>query len=231
MEGQNPTKTNSELLKNILNNPLLYEMYLEVNKDKITNIAYKKSLGKTKQLEMLDENSKLYNIALYLISKTKEMDSLSLQKILFFSNGLSSRFLYKPLIKTVAESWKYGPVYKDIYECFSYYEYKKIDYNELLKNKELDLSDEEKEYLNTILECFGCYSGAILREMTHLTDPWINTRIGLKEYESSNRIITIDEMNEYFSKVCNEYNIKELKDIKKYSEDLFEKAKKNLFNN
>ena len=33
LDGQNPTRDNSELLKNILRNPILYEMYLEVNKD------------------------------------------------------------------------------------------------------------------------------------------------------------------------------------------------------
>ena len=43
LKGGNPSKENSELLKNILNNPFYYEMYLEVNKDKLTNLAYKKS--------------------------------------------------------------------------------------------------------------------------------------------------------------------------------------------
>lgn len=229
LDGQNPTRENSELLKSILNNSLLYEMYLEANKDKITQVAYKKSLGKTKQLEMRDGKSKIYNIALYLINQAKEIDALSLQKLLYFSNGLSNKFLNEVLIDVPAESWKYGPVYKDIYECFSYYEYKKIDYNDLLKNKEFDLRKEEKDYLNAILKFFGCYSGSILREMTHLTEPWINTRIDLREDEPSNRIITIEDMNTYFNKVYEEYNMKELHDIKKYSEDLFERAQRNLF--
>ncbi len=230
LDGQNPTKENSELLKNILNNPLLYEIYLEANKYKITKIAYKKSLGKTKQIEMNEDKSKIYNIALYLINKAKEIDSLSLQKILYFSLGFFSIFYKRKLANVEAESWKYGPVYKDVYECFSYYEYKKIDYNELLTNKELYLTKEEKSYLDTMLEFFGCYSGSILREMTHLTDPWLNTRTGLKEDESSNRIITIKDMDTYFEKIYKEYNMKSIKDIKKYSDDLFKEAQRNLFN-
>ena len=50
LEGRNPHKENSELLKSIDNNPLLYEMYLITNKDLITPVAFKKSLGKTKKI-------------------------------------------------------------------------------------------------------------------------------------------------------------------------------------
>lgn len=226
--GSNPTKENSELLKNILNNPFYYEMYLEVNKDKVSSVAYKKSLGKTKQIELSSGKSKLYDVALYIISKLKEVDTLSLQKLLYFANGLSKKFFNNNVINEESESWKYGPVYKDIYDCFSYYGYNKINLEELTKNRELRINDKEKEYLDKIIECFGYYSGSILREMSHLTDPWINTRIGLKGDEPSKRKITLEEMNNYFDKVIKEYNIKDLNDIKKYSDDLFEKAKKEI---
>ena len=218
LEGSNPSKENSDLLKRILNSPMLYEMYLEVNKDKITDVAYKKSLGK----------SKIYNVCLYFISKLKEIDALSLQKLLYFSNGISNYFLGNNLINDVAQSWKYGPVYKEVYDCFSYYGYNKLDYNELVKDKNIDLSDEEKKFLDVIIDSFGFYSGGILREMSHLTDPWINTRVGLMDDEPSNRIISLDEMNEYFSKIIKKYKIKDIHDISKYSEDLFLKAKEKL---
>lgn len=231
LDGQNPTRENSELLKNVLNNPWLYEMYLIVNKDKLTPAAYKKSLGKTKQLEMINEKSKLYSVALYIIDTIKEIDTLSLQKLLYFSNGLSHCFLGNNLIGETAESWRYGPVYKDIYECFSYYQYNKIDYNELCLNVEYNLTTDEKKYLDTIIECFGCYSGAILREMTHLTDPWINTRVGLNDDDSSNRIIDLGEMNLYFDRIYKEYNMKDVCDIRMYSDELFEEAKIRLFEN
>ena len=65
--------------------------------------------------------------------------------------------------------------------------------------------------------------------MTHLTDPWINSREGLKEDDPTNRIISIQDMETYFKKVCEDYNINRVKDIHKYSEDLFKKAKKKLF--
>ena len=230
LDGQNPTKDNSELLKNILNNPILYEMYLEVNKDRITEIAYKKSLGKTKQIELKENKSKIYNVALYIINKVKEIDALSLQKILYYCELFSNKFLNKNILNINPEAWIYGPVYKDIYDSFSYYKYNKIDYNELLTNDKIDLDEKEKEYLDTIIKDFGYYSGSILREMTHLTDPWLNARQGLEPNEYSNRIIEEKDINKYADKIIDEYDIKELCDINKYSETLFNQAKNNLEN-
>ena len=231
LDGQNPTRDNSELLKNILRNPILYEMYLEVNKDKISEIAYKKSLGKTKQIELKENKSKIYNVALYIINKVKEIDALSLQKILYYCELFSNKFLNKNILKINPEAWIYGPVYKDIYDSFSYYKYNKIDYNELLTNDSFDLDEKEKEYLDTIIKDFGYYSGSILREMTHLTDPWLNARVGLEPNEYSNRIIDEKDIEKYAKKIIKEYNIKELDDISKYSENLFNQAKKIIENN
>ena len=229
LDGQNPTKENSILLKGILDNPFLYEMYLEVNKDKISPIAYRKTLGKAKQEELSSNNSKLYNVALYTISKVNELDQLSLQKFIYFCNGLYKALFKKNLVNALPEAWKYGPVYRDIYDCFSYYEYKRINYDELVRNRDFDLSEEEKKFIDKTIEYFVCYSGPILREMTHLTDPWINARKGLQSFDSSNRIITQEDIDKYFNKILIDYDIKDISDIEKYSNNLFDKAKNNLF--
>ena len=229
LNGANPTKEISDLLKNILNNPFLYELYLRANKDKITEIAYKKSLGKTKQLELNSKQSKLYNVSLYIINKLEEVDPLSIQKLLYFADGFSNKFLGKDLFSDLPEAWIYGPVYKEIYDCFSYYKGNTINYNELLSNREYNLEDEEIEYLNNIIKTFGCYSGSLLREMTHITNPWINARIGLNEYEYSDRVISKEDINLYFDKICQEYNITCQDDIINYSNDLFIQSKDNLF--
>ena len=229
LNGANPTREISDLLKNILNNPFLFELFLNANKDKISNASYKKSLGKTKQLELINENSKLYNVTLYIINKLIEIDQLSVQKILFFANGFSKIFLGNNLFLDCPEAWVHGPVYKEIYDSLSYYKSDKIDYNELLSDREFELSDEEKKYIDVILESFGSYSGSILREMTHLTSPWINARDGLDIDEISSRKIDLDDMNDYFKEVYDEYKMHDLTDILKYSEKLFKKARKIKF--
>lgn len=48
LDGQNPTRYDSELLKNILNNPWYYEELLIINKYKISFFEYNKSLECTR---------------------------------------------------------------------------------------------------------------------------------------------------------------------------------------
>ena len=91
--------------------------------------------------------------------------------------------------------------------------------------------DKEKEYLDAIIEDFGCYSGTMLKEMTRLTTSWLETREGLNEGYSSERIIDEKDIKEYFSKVYNEYKMSFISDISKYSTHLFKEAKKDYFNN
>lgn len=231
LDGNNPTEENSLFLKEILNNPNLYELYLLTNKDKITEIAFKKSLGKTKQLELSNEHSKLYNIALYIINKLDEVTPLSLQKILYFADGFSKKILGEDLFNNSPEAWIHGPVYREIYECFSYYKSNTIYYSEILKDYEFNLTEEEKKYLDKITLIFGCYSGRILREMTHLTEPWVESRKGLAANEPTNRMIEKDQIDKYFNKVCEEYQIKTINDISNYSQSIFQKAVNELKNN
>lgn len=226
LNGLNPSVEISNLLKNILNNSFLYKLFLETNKDKITKIAYKKSLGKTVQIELKNNKSKLYNITLYLIEKLEDADALSIQKLLYFISGFSKSILNEEIFSDLSEAWIHGPVYREIYDALSYYKDQKIDYYELIKEREINLSEKEKEYIDEIIKDFGCYSGSMLRKMTHLTDPWINARKGLKENEPSNRIISAKEMNTYFTEMVEKYNIKKIKDIKKYSNYLFKEANK-----
>ena len=231
LNGANPTKEISDLLKGILENPFLYEMFLISNKDNITEIAYKKSLSKTKQLEMVNSHSKIYNASLYMISKLEEMDPLSLQKILYYAFGFSKIFLKEELFSDLPEAWVYGPVYKEIYDCFCYYKGDKIQYNELLKNREFDLNKNEKAYLDKIMECFGCYSGVILKEMTHMTKPWQQARVGLDKKDYSNRIIERKEIENYFQSIYEEYAMEDIKDISRYSNEMFKRARAHFMKN
>ena len=230
LNGQNPTKENSDFLKEILVNPNLYELYLITNKDKITELAYKKSLGKTKQLELTSTHSKLYNVALYIIDKLEDITPLSLQKILYFCEGFSKRILNKELFDDTPEAWVYGPVYREIYESFSYYKYNNINYSEILKDYDFRLDAKEKEYLDKMTLIFGCYSGKILREMSHTTTPWIDARKGLTDNVSSNRIIDRKAINKFFDGICDTYSISSVDDIKKYSTYIFNRVQEEDYN-
>lgn len=221
LDGQNPTRENSNLLKNIYDNPMLYELYLRTNFDKITKIAYKKSLGKTIQIEMKNNNSKLYNVALYLIERLGDVTPLALQKLLYFVQLFSKNYLSQNMFLDDCKAWVHGPVYSDIYDCFSYYKWNNIDYSELLKSREYNLNEKEIKFVNLIIKYFGCYSPKILEKMTHLTDPWLNARKGLEKDNKSIRVIELKDIEDYRNKINKKFKTNTIEEYSKY---LFKKV-------
>jgi uncharacterized phage-associated protein len=152
---------------------------------------------------------------------------MSIQKVLYFINGFAKKFLSKKIFKENSEAWIHGPVYRDLYLAFCTYYKNSIDINDLVKNKEIDLTKDEKEYIDKILPYFSNYSGSALRNMSHLTDPWIKAREGFVNDDYSDRIIEEKDIDEYFDKVIKEYKIEKIEDVKRYAQDLFEKAIEN----
>ncbi|MDE6142375.1 MAG: DUF4065 domain-containing protein, partial [Bacilli bacterium] len=123
LEGKNPTRDISDKLKMALKSPEYFEINLMDNKDKITDVAFKKALGRVKQLELSHDHSKIYQVALYIISKYEDTTNMALQKILYFVNGFSNKFLGSYLFNDLAQAWIHGPVYPDIYDSLSYFKY------------------------------------------------------------------------------------------------------------
>ncbi len=224
LKSGNPSKEHSDILKSVYKNPFMYEMYLLDNKDKISENVFKKSLSATKQIELIDDNSKLYNTVEYIISKTEDITNMSIQKILYFINGFSKKFLGYKLFEDNCEAWVHGPVYRDLYDALCVFYRNIIDYKEIIQTNDFNLTDEEKKYIDGLLPFFENYSGSALRNMTHLTDPWIKSRIGLSDDEPSERIIDDKDIDNYFNKIEKEYNIKTIEDVGIYIKDLFEKS-------
>lgn len=193
--------TSNELLNIIYNNEELFKMYLNIYRDKIDKMNYKKSLNKTQRLILQKNNSKIYNICLFLIKKYQESSIITIQKLLYFIDGFANNFLGYNIIDNDIESWNSGICYQDIYDAFSYYGtsilFNKVnDYN-------ISLSKKELRYINKISNYFGIYSPEILTKMIRNTKPWIDSRINLNDEEKIKRVIDKNTFYEYFKKINN----------------------------
>lgn len=60
--------------------------------------------------------------------------------------------------------------------------------------------------------------------MTHYETPGINARRGLLCTENSNSVINKKDIKEYFEKVKDKYDMLNVLDIKKYSDDQFKRV-------
>lgn len=228
VNGDIPSKSYSDQLKRLNKSPEFFLELLITNKDKVTENAYKKSFDVTNSLiarvNTCFVETKIDSACNYIISKSIEITPLALQKLLYFTQAFHKTFIGEFLFNEDCEAWIHGPVYREIY-----FKYKDHGYNPIEDNKKqfecFDLSDNEKEVIDVVINYFGCYSGKILEKMTHIEPPWKETRAGLTDEESSNRIIRKDMIEKYFNQVYDKYKMIHIEDIKDYAEDLFEKIR------
>ena len=229
LNGDVPSKIYSDQLYKILNDEKYMETLIENNKNLITERAYKivkEAINNQKDNSFkysTSIESEIEILAEYIIAKGKEITPLALQKILYYAQGFYKAFFGKFLVEDDCQAWVHGPVYVCIYE--KYKEFKSANISIYVDYDIEDIIvDEKREILDTIIKYFGYYNGKALEKMSHYEIPWINARKGLLPMENSNNIIRKEDIKEYFEKVKNKYDMLNILDIRKYSEDQFKRV-------
>ncbi len=227
LNGDVPSRAYSDQLYNILNNEDYMNKLVEENKKLITERAYnnvKESIKKLKETTFKSDTEKEIDIiAKYIIVMGKEITPLALQKILYYAQGFYKAFFGKFLFEEDCQAWVHGPVFIDIYE-----KYKDFKSANIMIDIDYDIEDiivdEKKEILDAVIKYFGYYNGKALEKMSHYETPWINARKGLLPTENSNNIISKEDIKDYFEKVRDKYDMLNVLDIKKYSDDQFKRV-------
>lgn len=180
VDGDTPSKPYSDILKRILVDKSYYRDLLEQNAERISDVAFRKSLTAVEKYSVTEENeiSKLESAVKYLLMKTSEITPLALQKLLYFVQGFSKAFSDTFMFEEDCEAWAHGPVYREVYQKYREYGYNPIEEGGL-SYENINLTDDEKDLVDHIILYFGCYSGKILENMTHSEEPWRLARLGL----------------------------------------------------
>lgn len=212
LSGYIPTKKNSLLLKKVLYNPEIYYSILMSNKKCIKDIAYKKSLKAVSKY--IDENciddNNILAVAYYVTSKI-EVTPKALQKLLYYIQVFSCKFLGYAPFSSSCKKWEHGPVFGKVYFQFKEYGYNVIKSEDSLN---LNIDDDLLEISNEVIKNFGCYSANVLENFTHNEKPWKNT--------PENEIIEKELMKEFASEICDKYEINSISQIGKYSRKMFD---------
>lgn len=227
LNGDVPSKIYSDQLYNILNNEEYMSTLIEENKEFITERAYnnvKEAIKKLKEPTFKYSIEKEIDIiAEYIIAVGKEVTPLALQKILYYTQGFYKAFFGKFLFEEDCQAWVHGPVFVNIYEKYKDFKSANISIDIDYDIEDI-IVDEKREILNAVIKYFGYYNGKALEKMSHYETPWINARKGLLPTENSNNIIDKEDIKEYFEKVKSKYDMLNVLDIKKYSDDQFKRV-------
>lgn len=133
-----------------------------------------------------------FDVAEYFLSLADEdagdqISNSKLQKLVYYAQGFSLVLLGRSLFEERIEAWEHGPVVPDLYRKYRHHgsdgitTQSEIDYDKF--------SEEERELLDEVYECFGQFSAWKLKKLSHEEPPW-------KDYKGT--IIPNDAMAEYF---------------------------------
>ena len=207
-EGFIPAKEYSDILISILNDETFFIESVEKNKEELKEVTYNKINSRYRRL-MEISNSKIDQIANYIITHLGEVTPLALEKLLFFANGVNYALNGTRMICDDSQAWQHGPVYPNVYNKYKKYGYKPID-NGIHSDHGCMLSKIAKEEINAIdmvINTFGLYSPRTLEMISHAQLPWIEKRIGYKTDEPGQEIIDEDAVKKYY--IAHELNSEE----------------------
>lgn len=147
----------------------------------------------------------VFNISDYLIFSTKvegryNLSVLKHQKLLYYVQAWYLAFYGKELFASDFEAWVHGPVNKDIYDRYkdTKYIFSELELSDIFSADYINLPDEVKLHIDTILDSYAKYTSAELERMTHEEKPWLEARVGLNEYERGNVVIDPKIMESYY---------------------------------
>ena len=151
-------------------------------------------------------DSKLFSTVIYILEKFKEISTMQMQKLVYYTQAWSLVFLGYPLFCEDFQAWANGPVCPELYEFHAKRFLISID--DMTDIQPPKLEDKEKKIINAVIKKYGKMTGQELSDLTHTERPWIEARGNAPVGDKSTAIISKDTMQDYygaFSKTMNEY--------------------------
>ena len=145
-----------------------------------------------------------YIITSFKCEGEEYLPNIKLQKLLYYSQAWHLGIYKNTLFDGKFQAWIHGPVNREIYDRFCA---RKDLYSDIEMDDRIEcnpnVTEEEKEFFDFILENYGGYSGVQLEIMTHSEKPWIEARGTCGKYDRCNTIISEDTMKTYYGELWN----------------------------
>lgn len=197
--GDIPTNTYANILLEINKSPEMYLKTLEMRKDLISDISYKKSRNKTLEMIKLGNNSS--QIFTYIFKECGDITEKSICKLAYYIDGFHFAFYGENIINEETELIDNQPFYKD------------VTIGTLNFSENVNISMTQKLIADNVIKYLGCYSGKVLNEFIACEPPIINAII--KETKTINK----QEICEYFESVIKKYKMLSPLDIRVFAEE------------
>jgi len=137
----------------------------------------------------------VFDVAKYILEKQGSMTTMKLQKLVYYSQAWSLVWDEKPLFGEEIQAWASGPVVRDLYN------YHRGVYliPGIQKGNVDNLTKEQRETIDAVLEAYGDKSAQWLSDLTHMEKPWNEAREGIPIGQNCENEITQASLAEYYS--------------------------------
>ena len=137
----------------------------------------------------------IFDTAKYILKKTGTMSTMKLQKLCYYSQAWALVWNDSPLFKEDFEAWANGPVCPELFfKTQGKYSVNASDETD----GEGDLSEDQKDTINKVLEYYELHNAQWLSQLTHMEEPWNKARKGVPLGAGSNNVITKESMALYY---------------------------------
>lgn len=137
----------------------------------------------------------VFDVAKYILEKQGSMTTMKLQKLVYYSQAWSLVWDEKPLFAEEIQAWASGPVVRDLYN------HHRGAYliPDIQKGNVDNLTKEQRETTDAILEAYGDKPAQWLADLTHMEKPWNEAREGFDPGDNCENEITPASLAEYYS--------------------------------
>lgn len=122
------------------------------------------------------------------------MSTWKLQKLCYYAQAWHYTWTENRLIKEDFQAWRNGPVCPELFQMHK----GEFLIDHLSKGDPDKLSEDEKESVDVVLKDYGDMEPYELRTLTHFESPWKKARGDLPENETSNEVISLKSMGDYY---------------------------------
>lgn len=223
LSGQIPTKQYSNIIQSALASPAFMKQKLNENRHKIADTAFHKAMNAAIDLEKLfSVSDQMLSAISYVFKKLEEVTPLMLQKLLYFTQGISYALNEKPMFKENCQAWLHGPVYPQIFKLFRDFRYNPIEDARfaILDNNKSTLNADDRKVIDLVVNTFGEYSGKTLERITHCETPWISARKGYGESIPSTTPIPKQTIKLYYEEKNAVYDFSSEAGLRKYIKEM-----------
>lgn len=145
--------------------------------------------------------SDVFDVAAYILSKHKRLDTMKLQKLVYYSQSWHAVRAGVPLFTEPIKAWTDGPVVGLLWHPFRGCRYVSID--DVSHWKTSALSTEQRAVVDAVLEKYATRSGAELSDLTHQEEPWLAARASRRRGGTDK--ISVDSLRSYYARVLVEH--------------------------